>query len=122
MNFGLTGCLEMIVITNEIIEVAQRLKRGIEVTPQTLGLEAIREVGHQGHYLTHAHTMEHLRSTQWRPNLFARLGHETWEATGRQTLLERATVKLNTILAEHRPSPLKPSRLEGIQAIVDAPF
>ncbi|MCF8106215.1 MAG: trimethylamine methyltransferase family protein, partial [Desulfohalobiaceae bacterium] len=83
LNFGLTGCLEMIVITDEIIELAKRLKKGVPVNWGTLGLESIKEVGSQGHYLTQAHTLEHLRSTQWRPELISRDGFETWEKKGR---------------------------------------
>lgn len=122
LNFGLTGCLEMIVITNEIIELAKRLKKGIPVNEASLGLEAIKEVGHQGHYLTHAHTMEHLRSTQWRPDLFARPGYETWDQKGRRTLLQRATQRLEEILRHHEAFPLEQGKLDQIQAIVEAPF
>ncbi len=122
LNFGLTGCLEMIVINNEIIELAKRIKKGIPVNRASLGLEAIQEVGHQGHYLTHEHTMEHLRSTQWRPDLFSRLGYEAWDKKGRRTLLQRAANRLESILRDHRAVPLEQAKLDQIREIVDAPF
>lgn len=117
LNFGLTGCLEMIVITDEIIELSKRLKKGILVNEDTLGLGPIKEVGSQGHYLTQAHTLEHLRSTQWRPELFCRDGYENWEKKGGSTLLERAQQKLNSLLAQKPRSPLSAEKQGKIRTL-----
>ncbi len=115
LNFGLTGSLDMIVIGDEIIDMSRRMKRGIPVNDDTLGLDAIREVNHQGHYLMHPHTLKHLRSTQWRPKLISRKGYEKWEQEGCTTLLDRARKKLRHILETHQPAAIPEATLQEIR-------
>lgn len=119
LNFGLTGSLEMVVITDEIIDQIRRMKRGIPVNDETLALDAIREVGHTGHHLIHPHTLKHLRDTQWRPDLISRKGYIQWENEGRLTLLDRARQKLRNILEKHWPLPIPEETLQEIRKGVE---
>jgi len=120
LDFGRTGSLEMIVICNEIIGQIRRMLKGVPVDASTLALEVIREVGPGGHYLMHEHTLDHVRSTQWRPKLFSRVGRDAWEQQGRLSLLDRAGQELTSILASHEPEPV-PEDVQGrIQGRVDA--
>jgi trimethylamine--corrinoid protein Co-methyltransferase len=119
LDFGRTGSLDMIIILNEIIDQVRRLYRGIPVNEDTLALDVIREVGSDGNFLVHRHTLEHLQSTQWRPKLINRTGYEKWEASGRSGLLQRAQQKLQQILQEHRPIPIPADKARIIQKRVD---
>jgi len=119
LDFGRTGSLDMIVILNEVIDQVRRLYRGIPVNDDTLALDVIREVGSDGNFLVHRHTLEHLQSTQWRPKLINRAGYEKWEASGRTSLLQRAQQKLQQILQEHRPIPIPADKARIIQKRVD---
>ena len=119
LDFGRTGSLDMIIILNEIIDQVRRLYRGIPVNEDTLALDVIREVGSDGNFLVHRHTLEHLQSTQWRPKLINRTGYEKWEASGRISLLQRAQQKLQQILQEHRPIPIPADKARIIQKRVD---
>jgi trimethylamine--corrinoid protein Co-methyltransferase len=119
LDFGRTGSLEMVVIQDELIDLVRRMLRGIPVDEEMIGLDAIREAGWKGNFLGHPHTRRHVRSTQWRPDLICRLGHERWRAEGSTTLLDRARQKLEEILAEHRAPPLPPEQAEAIQEVVD---
>lgn len=122
LDFGRTGSLEMIVICNEIIGQIRRMQKGVPVDASTLALEVIREVGPGGHYLMHEHTLDHVRSTQWRPKLFSRVGRDAWEQQGRLSLLDRAGQELESILASHEPEPI-PEDVQGrIQGQVDGFF
>lgn len=42
---GLIGSLEMILFCNELIGMTKRLMRGVEITPDTLALDLIHQVG-----------------------------------------------------------------------------
>jgi trimethylamine--corrinoid protein Co-methyltransferase len=119
LDFGRTGSLEMIVIVDEMIDQMRRLCRGIAVDDEMLALGVIHEVGADGNFLTHMHTLHHLRSTQWRPNLISRQGHEKWQSSGRTTLLDRARKKLQKILLEHRPVAVPDDQAQRIQKRVD---
>jgi len=119
LDFGRTGNLEMIVILNEIIDQVRRLNRGIPVNEATLALDIIREVGADGNFLVHRHTLENMQAVQWRPKLINRAGFDKWQADGGTTLLERAGEKLRQVLQEHRPVPIPAEAAAQIQAIVD---
>jgi trimethylamine:corrinoid methyltransferase-like protein len=62
--------------------------------------------------------LKHLRTTQWRPNLLCRHGHEQWSAEGRTSLLDRAHKRLNRILESHTPTPIDARLAGAIDAVV----
>ena len=120
LDFGRAGSLEMVVIMDETIDQIRRMHQGIEVTDETLAVDVIREAGRQGHFLTHPHSLKHLRTTQWRPRLFSRQGYEKWVAGGSTSLLDRARRRLAEIREEHTPQPLDPARAAEARRIADA--
>jgi trimethylamine--corrinoid protein Co-methyltransferase len=107
----------MIVLGDEMISMVRRLLRGIEITPETLALDAIHEVGPGGDYLTASHTMDHYRSV-WYPRLLDRRPFESWEKSGKPTTNERARELVRRTLATHKPEPIPASTLEQLDAIV----
>ena len=119
LDFGRTGSLEMIVIQDECIDQIRRLFQGIPVDDDMLAVDVVREVGSQGDFLSHPHSLKHLRSTQWRPSLSNRLGNEEWKAAGATSLLERARMKLQAILTDHQPRPIPQEQAQNIQDQVD---
>ena len=119
LDFGRSGSLEMIVILNEIIDQVRRLYRGVPVDDENLAVDVIKEVGADGNFLAHLHTLHHLQSTQWRPKLISRMGYEKWHSSGSTSLLERARQKLQDILQDHQPAPIPPEQAEQIQKRVD---
>ena len=119
LDFGRTGSLDMIVILNEVIDQVRRLYRGIPVNDSTLALDVIKEVGADGNFLVHMHTLEHMQTTQWRPELINRAGFEKWEADGAASLLDRAKKKCQKVLQEHRPISIPAEKASHIQQLVD---
>ena len=119
LDFGRTGSLAMIVIQHECIDQIRRLYQGIPVDDDMLAVDVVREVGSQGNFLSHPHSLKHLRSTQWRPSLSNRLGNEEWKAAGATSLLKRAQMKLKAILNEHQPRPILQEQAQKIQELVD---
>jgi trimethylamine--corrinoid protein Co-methyltransferase len=119
LDFGRTGCLEMIVVLDEIIDQVRRLYRGIPVDDEMLAVDVVKDVGADGNFLTQMHTLDHLRSTQWQPKLISRVGFEKWESSGRTSLLERGREKLQQILQAHQPVPIPDDQAKQIQELVD---
>jgi trimethylamine--corrinoid protein Co-methyltransferase len=119
MDFGRTGSLELMVIMDEVIDQVRRLARGIPVDDDTLALDVIGEAGFEGDFLTHPHTLKHLRRTQWRPQLFSRTGYDQWHTAGGTSLLERAQKRLQDILRNHQPVPIPARQAREIQTIID---
>ena len=112
LDFGLTGSLEAIVITDEFIAMNRRLLAGIEVTRETLALDVIAAVGPGGHFLKEGHTRRHLRDSCWQPTILNRSGRNNWRLDGSPDLKERARRKALQLLSSHVTKPL-PAEIAG---------
>ena len=82
LDFGLTASLELIVIVDEYIALNRKLFAGVEVTPETLAVDVVRDVGPGGDFLAHRHTAKNVRKAQWRPTIINRQGHVRWHEEG----------------------------------------
>jgi trimethylamine--corrinoid protein Co-methyltransferase len=114
---GLTCSYEMIVTGNEIIGFVRRLLRGIELSPETIALDVIDEVGPLGDYLGTDHTLRHFKEA-WYPRLFDRRTYSGWEAAGRPGAIETAREQARQAIANHRPAPLPDGVLDTLTRIV----
>lgn len=119
LDFGLSAALELVVITDEYVAMNRRVFAGLEVTPETLAVDAVRQVGPGGDFLASRHTARHVRSAQWRPTILNRLGRQRWEEEGGLDLRERARRKALDLLARHEPVPLDGDVSRRIDALVD---
>ncbi len=99
---------EQYVIDNEIIGMALRLLKGIRIDEETLGLDAIREAGPGGNYLSSPHTVRFMRQEYFRPSVADRQNREAWEAAGAPDGRERARRIAKKILESHRPTEIDP--------------
>ncbi|MFO8035850.1 MAG: trimethylamine methyltransferase family protein [Anaerolineales bacterium] len=101
---GLTSSPEMMVASDEIIDMVKRIMRGIPVNDDTKALNVIEEVGPGGHYLAHDHTFERFKDLIWSPKLIDRQNYESWVEAGSKTYKERVHEKVIEILeAEEEP-------------------
>jgi trimethylamine--corrinoid protein Co-methyltransferase len=114
------GCLEMLVMNDEIIAMSRRIWRGIEINDDTLMLDLIDRVGPGGHFLAERETAMRCRQEIWTPSLMDRDPWEIWTAAGAPTMLDRIRQRVRTILATHRPAPLPNGAAGEIQAILEA--
>jgi len=120
LEFGLTNNLLELVLCNEIIDQVRRIHRGIPVNEDTLALDAIRDVGlEKEDFLSHAHTVKHLRETQWRPKLLGRIGHKEWMEKGEKSIVDRAKNQLDDILKNHKPKPIPNEKLSQIKNLLE---
>jgi trimethylamine--corrinoid protein Co-methyltransferase len=99
---------EQFVIDNEMIGMALRLVRGIQVDEETLGFEAMREVGPSGNYLFSMHTVSWMRQEYFRQTLADRQTRDAWENSGALDGRERARRKAKEILQTHSPKGIDP--------------
>ena len=102
-----SASLEMIAATDEFIGMVGCIMEGIEVTPETLALDVIDQVGPGGSYFGEKHTVRHFREN-WFPSLLNRRNYEQWAAAGGLSLGDRANQRVRQILQEHQPEPLSP--------------
>jgi trimethylamine--corrinoid protein Co-methyltransferase len=96
---------EQMIMDAEIFGIIAKVMEGIAVNQETLALEAIREVGPGGTFLTHEHTMEHMRGL-WLSTLMDRRPYGVWEKK-KDGARDWARDKAKHILATHHPSALE---------------
>jgi trimethylamine--corrinoid protein Co-methyltransferase len=103
----LGASFEAFVVDDEMHSLIYRTLRGIEVTPETLGFDAITAaVLGDGHFLGGQHTLDAMQRDYFYPSLSDRTDPRTWANNGAKTMWDRARTRAKTILAEHHPSYL----------------
>ncbi len=102
---GLTSSMEMMVASNEIIDMVKRIMRGIPVTDDDLALDVVAEVGPGGHFLDHDHTFDRFRTDIWQPQLLNRKNWEDWTNDGSKRHGDRVRERVIEVL-ETETEPL----------------
>jgi trimethylamine--corrinoid protein Co-methyltransferase len=119
LESGMTCSYEMIVICDEIIGFVRHLLGGFELTPETLALDVIDDVGTGGDYLSTEHTLRHFKEC-WYPNVFDRFSYESWTEAGRPGAIAEARRAARDAITNHRPEPLPEATLEALNELVAA--
>ena len=96
---------------------AQRVKRGIEVSEETLALDLIQEFQSSPNYLGSDLTLKHFRRELTSFTLANRHRRSEWERRGAKSLEEAALERVQTILKEDRPDSGDGKALEKVRAI-----
>lgn len=102
MHASLLGfCLESLVLGDDLLGQAMRLVRGIDVTPDSTSIDAMKEVclGGTGHYLGSDQTLKLMQTEYIYPTVANRMTPKEWDEAGRPLLLEKALARKNAILA-----------------------
>lgn len=118
LESGLLGSFDMLVMSNEAIGMAKRILGGVSVTPETLAVDVIEQVGPGGQYLTQPHTRQHFKAELWLPELMDRQQRRSWEAGGSKTMAQRVRAKVLRILEQHQPMPIDPGVETRLKEII----
>jgi trimethylamine---corrinoid protein Co-methyltransferase len=125
-HMGISGAdqgasLLQLVVDNEMVAFTKRILRGFSVTPESLATDVIEQVGPGGNYLALEHTVRHFRQEFWIPgSLWDRSSWDGWEQSGGTTMAERATEKLEELLAAPEPPAMDEAMAREIDAVVAA--
>jgi trimethylamine--corrinoid protein Co-methyltransferase len=111
-EFDLTVSYEKMVMDDEIIGMASRVLRGIEVDDDTLAVDLICERGPGSHFVAEEHTVKHMRGEFYEPKLSDRREREDWEAAGGPDATALARQQVREILDSHEPPGL-PSEIDA---------
>ncbi|CAN5135090.1 trimethylamine methyltransferase family protein [soil metagenome] len=96
---GLVAGFEKFVMDVELVQMLQVEFTPLEIDEGSLAFDAHQEVGHGGHFLGAAHTMERFRTCFYRPMLSSSENYERWtrgggvDAAGRMTKIYQKTLE-----------------------------
>ncbi|MDA3790301.1 MAG: trimethylamine methyltransferase family protein [Desulfobacula sp.] len=117
LESGLTASYEMLVLSDELIDMLKYILKGVTVDAESLATDIINKVGPRGNYLQEKHTVQNFRNI-WYPKLFNRANHERWKEGGGKDLWKVLNERVKTILGEHKPEPLAKNVMETIEGIL----
>ena len=108
MTASLLGAsFEAFVLDDEMHSNTYRILRGIEVSEENLGFDAINEaVLGPGHFLGGAHTISAMERDYFYPSLADRIEPQSWAENGAKSAWAVATERVRGILATHHPEYL----------------
>jgi trimethylamine--corrinoid protein Co-methyltransferase len=112
---GLVSCYEKFIIDVELLRELQAEFTPLEIDEASLAFGAHEEVGHGGHFLGAAHTMERFRECFYRPLLSSSANFERWLRDGGRDAAARASGIVQRTLDAYEPPPLD----DGIRAELD---
>ena len=126
VGIGTLGALEncmmfspqQLVIDNDLVGSVRCLLNGFEVNDETLAVDVIKEVGPNGSFLNHAHTLNHLYDEKDPSKLYSRL---TWVAAHGERavkLEEKARRTAEKLMQREVEHPLSPDQEKAIDEVV----
>ena len=122
MHGSLMGfCPESLILGDDMIGAALRCVRGVEVTDETLALEAMRAVCLEGpgHYLGTESTLSVMQSEYVYPTLGCRISPKEWQEAGRPDLIAKARVRRAEIMAGPNIAAFAPELERSLRARFD---
>jgi len=105
LDSGLTSSMELLVASDEIVDMVKRILQGITVDDDTRALDVMNDVGPGGHFLEHDHTYYRFKTEIWQPKLINRQNWEDWNLAGGKRYSKRVQERVVEIL-ETDPEPL----------------
>jgi trimethylamine--corrinoid protein Co-methyltransferase len=96
---------EQLIIDHEMFTMMADMLKGFPIDDDSIPIDVIKEVGHEGHYMGKKHTLDHFRQ-MWQPMVTDGQMYKTWKAAGSKGAVEHARDKAKEILKTHQPEPL----------------
>lgn len=115
---GLVSGYEKFVLDCEILGMLHTWAKGLDLSDDSLALDAIAEVPPGGHHLGTEHTMSHFRTAFYRAELFDYNSAEVWQEGGSQDAYTRAHRKVKELLASYEAPPLDAAVEEALKDFI----
>ena len=111
------GSIEMVVLSDEVIEIIKRLINGVDTGSDKEIRKLINEVGPGGQYVSQEHTLNNFKSA-WFPTLFDRNNFSRWKQEGSLDLKQRLNKKTRDIIDNYQMEDLSKETMGGINQIM----
>lgn len=112
MHASLLGfCMESLVLGDDLLGQVLRCVRGIDVTEDSVSLDAMREVCLEGpgHYLGHSQTLSVMQTEYVYPAVADRSSPKEWVEIGKPDLVAKAIARKNRILSQSTGPQIDPA-------------
>ena len=118
MEGGLQASFEKMVLDADLLQMVMAFLSPLEVSTDTLALDAIAEVGPGGHFFGTPHTQARFKTAFFSPSISDWRNYETWEEAGRPEAFGKANRIYRQLLDEYVPPEMDPAIAEELAAFV----
>ena len=107
MDFESCQSYEKLVLDAEMIGMAKRLISGVEAREAPIALSLMRRLGHHADFLSDPHTREWFGKELYFPSQIIDRGSlDAWRRKGAKSALQRASERVEQLLARYQPPPV----------------
>jgi trimethylamine--corrinoid protein Co-methyltransferase len=115
---GLVASFEKLILDAEMIQHMAELLVPFEVNDDTLGIEAMRDVGPGGHFFGTQHTLDRYETAFYDPILSDWRNYESWREAGSPDAATRAHRIWKQLLADYEEPPIDPGVVDELDAFI----
>lgn len=121
LDYVLVFSLEKLVLDNELCGQALHFVRDYAPLDDLPTLDLVRQLLHDKHLLTAAHTLAHWPAEMYLPGpVFDRTNRDTWEKSGRTTMQQRTLAEIERLLAAYTPLETEPALEAEMRRLVQS--
>ncbi len=118
MEGGLTASYEKFALDVDLLQMVVEFLKPLAMDEESLGLEAIREVGPGGHFFGAQHTLARYSDAFYAPIISDWRNFQLWQASGSPDAMKKANLIWKQALADYVPPSLDPAIAEEIDAFI----
>jgi trimethylamine--corrinoid protein Co-methyltransferase len=116
---GLCASYEKVILDAEMNQMMEAFLQPVQVNKDTLGVDAIAEVGPASHFFAAKQTMERYETEHYNPMLSDWRNFESWRDAGSVTATQRANKIWKQLLDDYEEPKLKPEVEEELTSYVE---
>lgn len=110
---------EKFVLDDDLCGMAHHYGNGLDISEDTLALESITNVAHDGNYLKDPMTVARCRTEFWKLKTFTRDSVQDWIADGKQDAMTRAGERADALLSRYEPPSIDPEVKKRISTYIE---
>jgi len=119
MEGGLHAGFEKMILDAELLQMVAAFLEPIETDEDSLGFDAVREVGPGGHFFGAAHTQARFRTAFHKPMLSDWRNYESWQEAGSPEAAGKANRVWKELLASYERPAIDPAVADELTAFVE---
>ena len=119
MEGGLHASLGKMVLDADLLAMVAAMLEPVPVTPETLAIDTIEEVGPGGHFFGTQHTQDRFRTAFYKPLVSDWRNYESWQEAGSPTADQKVEHLVQQYLAAYEEPSMDPTVKAELRAFVD---
>ena len=119
MEGGLVAGFEKFILDVDLLQMVCEFLKPLDVSADSLGVEAIRDVGPGGHFFGTQHTLERYTDAFYSPILSDWRNFEQWQEAGAPEAAQKANQVYKQVLKDYRAPALNPAISDELDEFVD---